>query len=129
MMTPSIQPQRFSLTIRASPIHGNGLFAEQDIPANLLIYESDEYTITQTAKYGSIQRTPTKHLLEETLRWENHSCVPNTILRFDGSSVQLIATNHILAGQEIVCDYRNTEDSIPVPFRCNCGYCPGIIIR
>jgi hypothetical protein len=129
MMTPSIQSQHFCLTIHASPIHGNGLFAEQDIPANALIYESEEYTVTRTAKHGSIQRTPTDHIMEKILRWENHSCVPNTVLRFDGPSVQLIATKRILAGQEIVCDYRNTEDSIPVPFRCNCGHCPGIIIR
>ena len=129
MMTPSIQPQQFCLTVHASPIHGKGLFAEQDIPADTLIYESDEYSVSRTAKYGTIQRTPTEHLLEKTLRWENHSCVPNTMLDFDGPSIQLIATKHILEGEEIVCDYRDTENSIPEPFRCNCGHCPGVIIR
>jgi hypothetical protein len=129
MTTPSIQSEQFCLTVRGSTIHGKGLFVEQDVPADIMIYESDIYSVTRTAIYGSIQKTPTKHLLEEILRWENHSCIPNTILRFNGPQVQLIATKHIFVGEEIVCDYRSTEDSIPAPFRCNCGHCSGIIIQ
>jgi hypothetical protein len=128
-MTANIQSERFCLAIHTSEIHGNGLFAEQDIPADALIYESDEYTVTQVARYGSIQRTPTDHIMQKLLRWENHSCVPNTKLHFDGPNVQLIATKHILVGQEIACDYRQTEDSIPKPFQCNCGRCSGIIVK
>ena len=129
MIPGLLATQEFALDIHESPIHGKGVFAEQDIPAGALIYRSTEYTVTPNPIYASIQRSPQEHLLEKVLRWENHSCEPNTVLRFDGAAVQLIATEQILDGEELVCDYRTTEDSIPVPFRCNCGHCGGITIR
>lgn len=123
------QVQRVPLSVHPSCIHGKGLFSQKNVPSGTLVYESDEYTITPFPIYGSLQHTPTEHLLEDFLCWENHSCKPNTCLRFDGSTVQLIATAFIRAAEELVCDYRTTEDSIPTPFRCNCGHCDGIIIR
>lgn len=123
------QVQHFHLVVRPSRIHGKGIFARRAIPGNSLIYESDDYTITAYAVYGSLQRKPNEHLLEDLLRWENHSCAPNTKLRFEGLTVQLIATKSIRSGEEIVCDYRTTEDSVPTPFRCNCGHCGGVMIR
>lgn len=123
------QVQCVRLAIRPSIIHGKGLFTQENVSSGALIYESDEYTVTSFPIYGSLQHTPTEHILEDFLRWENHSCKPNSCLRFDGSAVQLIATVFISADEEIVCDYRTTEDSIPTPFRCNCGHCDAIIIR
>ncbi|MBX7259574.1 MAG: SET domain-containing protein-lysine N-methyltransferase [Candidatus Hydrogenedentes bacterium] len=121
--------QHYPLAARSSRIHGKGMFARKAIPSNTVIYESDDYTTTVYAVYGSLQRTATEHLLEDLLRWENHSCVPNTTLRFDGTTVQLLSIRPIRVGEEIVCDYRTTEDSIPTPFRCNCGHCGGIMVR
>ena len=122
------QVRHYPLAVRLSRIHGKGLFAEVGIPLGALIYESDEYTVTPQPIYGSIQRTATRHLLEAVLRWENHSCNPNSSLKFTDTAVQLVSTRPIRAGEEIVCDYRTTEGSIPMPFRCNCGHCDGIII-
>jgi len=123
------QVQYFPLVVRLSRIHGKGMFARKAIPTHALIYESDEYTTIAYAVYGSLQHTSTEHILEDMLRWENHSCIPNTTLRYVGRTVQLLSTKAICAGKELVCDYRTTENSIPTPFRCNCGHCEGIIIR
>lgn len=129
MIALSVQSPYSCLTVHASRIHGKGVFTEENIPTGALIYESKEYSMTTIARRGSIQRTPIAHLIEKVLRWENHSCVPNSRLHFEGSYVQLFATRSLLAGDEIVCDYRSTEDSIPIPFRCNCGSCSGTIIH
>lgn len=123
------QVQHFPLTVRPSLIHGKGLFTHKSIPSDVLVYESDQYSVTSFPIYGSLQHLPGKHIIEDFIRWENHSCKKNSLLQFDGLTVQLITTAFIPAGEEIVCDYRATEDSIPTPFRCNCGNCNGIYIR
>jgi SET domain-containing protein len=123
-----VQTQNISLNILPSKIHGLGLFALDDIPAGTLVYESNEYSITPHAIYASIQRTPSEHLLEKTLRWENHSCEPNSIIQFYGNKIKLFSIDFIAKGKEIVCNYRIIEDSIPEPFYCNCGNCNGILI-
>ena len=121
--------QHYPLLICPSNIDGSGLFAQSSIPSQTLVYESDDYETTPFAVHGSLQCRINEHFLENFLRWENHSCVPNTALKFVAYTVQLITTRHVLDGEELVCDYRTTEDSIPTPFRCNCGHCNGIIIH
>jgi len=129
-MSSSIgQVQYFPLDIRSSAIHGKGIFAKTNIPSGMLVYASDDYSITPSPIYASIQRSSNTHLLDGMLRWENHSCEPNSYLQFDDRIIQLITVVSVESGQEIVCDYRNTEDSIPAEFRCNCGYCDGSLIK
>jgi ATP-dependent DNA helicase PIF1 len=48
--------QQCCLSVHPSPIHGNGLFAEQDFERGALVYESSEYTITPHAIYASIHK-------------------------------------------------------------------------
>jgi SET domain-containing protein len=129
MNVVSPEPKTPELVIKPSKIHGLGLFIADDIQQDTVIYESHEYTLTSYPIYGSLQKTPHEHLLEPFLRWQNHSCRPNSRLYFSGSNVGLIALMFIAAGSELVCDYRETEDYIPVPFRCNCGFCDHIMIE
>lgn len=121
--------EHFQLDIRKSPIHGKGIFTCTRIPTDMLVYESNDYETRPNAVYGSVQRSSAEHILEANLRWQNHSCSPNTVIYFDGPVVKLVSTRDILDGDELVCDYFATEDLVPIPFQCNCGHCEGKEIR
>ncbi len=128
-MAMACQVQHYPMQVRSSRVHGKGIFSKSEIPAGAILYESDDYTVLPSAAYGSIQKSQDEHIMEDLLRWENHSCLPNTELQFSGHTILLMATRPIHAGEEIVCDYRDTEGAIPAPFQCNCGHCDGIMIQ
>lgn len=113
------------LTIRSSRINGKGLFSLDDIPRGQVIHEAQDYFVGAVPVYGSVQRTPSEHLLEKYLRWVNHSSASNCRLIFDGPAIKLVAVKAIQRESELLCDYEETEENIPVPFVCNCGHCGG----
>lgn len=111
------------LAIYNSVINGKGLFSLQNVMPGQVAYETRDYLVGTAPFYGSVQRSPFVHILEKHLRWVNHSCTPNCRLILDESAVKLIATKTIYPGMELLCNYDDTETSIPAPFVCNCGYC------
>ena len=112
----SLISQNVGLAVCKSPIHGWGIFTQGNIAFGQVIYESRDYITVSDAVYGSIQRTASMHLLERYLRWGNHSCMPNYDLVFDGSTVKMRATKMIRSGSELLCNFKETEESIPVPY-------------
>ncbi len=71
-----------------------------------------EGTLTNIRTYTSIQVDEDLHVEHEAARYINHSFAPNcTILDF-----KLIATEDILAGEDILFDYTMNEDEIAAPF-------------
>ncbi len=59
----------------------------------------------------------------------NHSCAPNTGLRFNGESVFLLAIRDITAGEEIAWDYSTTltDQSWQMVCACRAPDCRGVI--
>ena len=82
-----------------SPIHGMGVFAQQDLVAGT------EIPYNRSIGVNGI----------------NHSCRPNVVSRDTGSAV-LRVTRPIAKGDEIVIDYLQWADRL-VFGKCNCGYC------
>ena len=104
-----------SLTVRKSPVHGRGVFAERSLNTGKKIAYFEGYEIDHETAYsltfGSKRIEPTgilKHL--------NHSCSPNAL--FQGR--WLIASREIKPGEEITIDYIATEPNISQHFHCDC---------
>lgn len=118
------------LVVRPSFIRGRGVFTERNFRAGDVVFSTREYSVTSQPMYGSLQRKSGEHLIEpNVLRWTNHSCHPNCVMKFADNRIELVAIRDINFGEELTCDYRVTEDSIPIPFQCACEFCKRIIIR
>ena len=57
------------------------------------------------------------------LRYVNHSCAPNTYLRLFGHHVELYALRAIEPGEELTCDYGETQHQGSLPCRCGSSPC------
>jgi len=112
--------QNYSTTdeieVRESPIHGNGVFASKEYPAqsDVAYFEGDE--IDHDTRHSV---TLDGHKIEPTglLKYLNRSCDPNCGFR----GRILVTKRQVHAGQELTIDYRETEgNSITYHFTCNC---------
>lgn len=119
-----------SLAVHPSEIHGNGVFATEKCVPGQIIFVTTKFTVLPKAAHGTVERSEEEHVFEpRVLRWVNHSCCHNSLILFVGGEVRLVCVAELRPEEEVVCDYRLTEGSIPTPFRCNCGHCGGILIR
>lgn len=115
--------QRF-LVIKPSRINGVGVFSTCCYPRKRVIYAPEVLRVFSTAARGTIQRGRSDHVDDPyILRWLNHSCRPNAEINFKDGKLLLVSIADISRGDELTCDYRRTEDEIPVPFFCTCGLC------
>ena len=84
-------PQGFEgVAVAASPIHGQGMFAKVDF---------DDGQLIAPARVSG-KRTPAG-------RFTNHSPQPNAVfVPLPGGDLNMVASRHISAGEEVVIDYR-----------------------
>jgi hypothetical protein len=118
--------------IKASPIHGTGLFAACDIDKGTVITRWHPREISAQAfealspeQKNYVERKGGKYLqLQPPECYINHSCEPNTVAVNSCD----VACRDIAAGEELTTDYSATG-SLPTPFTCHCGSpsCRGII--
>ena len=120
-----------SITLRSSPIHGKGIFAIRDIPADTEIIEYRGRLITHRQAdywYGTYEGNDDGHTFLLTLndrfvvdaneggnwaRWINHSCEPNCeLVLYEHESndprrdyVLVCALRYIRAGEELTYHY------------------------
>ena len=118
------------ITMKASPIHGKGVFANTPFkkgevvmtwePCRISLSEEEQKQLPS----GERKFVRSGILFISPSRFLNHSCMPNTTFR-DGKNVAL---QNIPLGEEITIDY-NKEDIPHLGMRCNCGSkrCRGII--
>lgn len=119
-----------SLYIAESPISGLGLFSEEDLVPNQLLLMTGFYLLSRSCFTGSVQRTSSEHILEPRfVRWLNHSCRPNVTVVFWGNLIGLKTVSWVSHKTELVCDYMDTEDRIPIPFMCRCSACASLSIK
>ena len=109
--------------VRQSPLHGLGLFAEEDIPAGTILWrfeplldrvirESELWLLPeQVARFIDVysEHFPDLGVLVlsgDNDRYTNHSDTPNTeVILPNGPEAQVRAAKDIAAGDEITCDY------------------------
>lgn len=136
------QPQRrsgaLSVSIRLSPIDGEGLFALCTFKLGDSICRSKGYIVDSRTRCLqpwesriSYQLGTNYHFVPTTivgatingLAKVNHGCDPNSYVQFDPQSRFLVlkALRNISEGEEITCDYCATETELAHPFLCRCG--------
>ncbi|MDN5842616.1 MAG: SET domain-containing protein-lysine N-methyltransferase [Alcaligenaceae bacterium] len=131
--------------VHDSPLHGQGVFAARDIPANtrILNYSGQRITPEQADEQWPVNPDDPYHTFYFALgngqvidggrrgndaRWINHSCAPNCEAResSDSARVAIYALRDIPAGAELFYDYGLvTEEritrSLKNNYRCLCG--------
>ena len=118
--------------VRSSLIHGMGVFARTDIPAETRVLE---YIGERVSKEESLRRrqegnffvfiVTDKFDIDGAVDWNparfiNHSCAPNCEARMEEERIWVIALRDIKAGEELGFNYgydlQDYEDH-----RCSCG--------
>ena len=130
---------KYALEIGPSAIDGHGAFAGEPIPARRKIGEirGEPLTVKEARRRVKGQRrimmieVSTRTAIDASnsthaLRFTNHSCRPNAVLRIMQGRVELDALRDLAAGEEITIDYGETHHEGRL--RCRCG-APGCIGR
>jgi uncharacterized protein len=122
--------QKPQVEVRPSAIEGLGLFA-------LRSFESDERIRRINVVREVTPETPLRKELGERYdhcdypdgkvvlmgfpdRHINHSCDPNTYIRYESDASTIMARRRIAAGEELTCDY-NINITGGTAWACHCG--------
>jgi len=121
--------QRFE--VRDSAIHGRGLFALSALPGKRKFGELAGRIISERVARRYARNRCIK-LVEFGDGWAldasrdsnefqyiNHSCTPNTYIRCYGHRVEFYSLRAIVPGEELTCDYGETQHGGNL--RCRCG--------
>jgi SET domain-containing protein len=132
------------IEIRASPIHGWGGFARQDIPAGtrLIEYTGQRITPEEGARRYPDTATSRSHTFFFSLsngryidpevrgnlaRFLNHACTPNCRAVEESSRIFIETIQPVAAGTELTYDYKLTlpahwkRSSVQRRYACDCG--------
>src|SRR5450631_1949033 len=115
-------PQKYAVQVQPSRIDGQGAFAAQDIPPRRKIGEIRGESISVREARRRAQGAARIMIVElserraidasasaDPLRYTNHSCQPNAVLRIRQGRVELYAMREIACGQEITVNYGETH--------------------
>ncbi|HLO95344.1 MAG TPA: SET domain-containing protein-lysine N-methyltransferase [Burkholderiaceae bacterium] len=133
--SPKTGPQcaeKFLVTVRDSPIDGQGVFAAEPIPARRKIGEMRGELISVAEARRRIKGRARIHMVEVSerraidatesdgpLRFINHSCLPNAVLRIRQGRAEFYAIRDIAPGEELTADYGESHHEGRL--RCACG--------
>ena len=132
-------PQKFAVDVKTSRIDGRGAFAAEPIPARRKIGEvgGESISVREARRRArgqqrimivevSDRRAIDASQSTDPLRFTNHSCRPNAVLRIRQGRVEFYAMREIAPGEEITVDYGETHHEGQL--RCRCG-APGCVGR
>ena len=132
-------PQKFAVDVRPSSIEGQGAFAAEAIPARRKIGEirGEAISVREARRRAAgLARIMMVELSEkraidaskstDPLRYTNHSCRPNAVLRIRQGRVEFYAIRDVGIGEELTVDYGETHHQGKL--RCRCG-APGCVGR
>ncbi len=132
-------PQKYAVRVAASRIDGQGAFAEQAIPARRKIGEirGESVSVREARRRArgaarimivevSERRAVDASASTDALRFANHSCAPNAVLRIRQGRVEIYALRDIAPGEELTLNYGPTHHEGRL--RCCCG-APGCVGR
>ena len=128
---------KYAVDVKPSPIDGQGAFAAESIPGRRKIGEirGESISVREARRRArSQQRIMIVEVSErraidaaqstDPLRFTNHSCRPNAVLRIRQGRVEFYAMRDLAPGEEITVDYGETHHDGRL--RCQCG-APGCV--
>ena len=119
-----------------SRIQGTGLFTDSPISARAKIgnYTGERISIREARRRAKRQRRIVIIELDDRfaidgavgggpLRFVNHSCDPNVFVRIAYGRAEFYARRPIRAGEELSCDYGESQHEGRLPCRCGTKKC------
>jgi SET domain-containing protein len=137
LVVAKISPPR--VAVRASGIHGRGLFASRRLPSRRKVGEVGGTRVKLPQAWGAVERRPRIYLIElnsraaldcssdPVFRHVNHSCRPNCYLRISRGRVEVYALKSIAPGVELTVDYGETPHAGGMSCRCGAQRCRGLL--
>jgi SET domain-containing protein len=138
-VAPRPGPQKYAVRVAASRIDGQGAFAAEAVPARRKIGEIRGESITVrearrrakgAARIMIVELSETRAIdasnSTDPLRFTNHSCRPNAVLRIRQGRVEFYAMRAVAVGEELTVNYGETHHEGRL--RCRCG-APGCVGR
>ena len=128
-----------ALYVAKSRFAGRGLFAGSAIRARAKIgeYEGERIGLAEARRRAKGRKVVAIVELERFaldakgmrrgFRWINHSCDPNTFFRCTPERAEVYALRRIRAGEELTCDYGESQHEGKLPCRCGARNCRGFI--
>jgi len=137
-------PQKFKVSVGPSPIDGQGAFAAEPIPARAKIGEvRGEFVDMKQARARareaerltgrifmvaiSDKRAVDATASSDPLRFTNHACSPNAVLKVQQGRVAFYALFDIAAGEEITVRYGATHHAGRLRCACGAPQCQGTL--
>ncbi|CAN5788131.1 hypothetical protein BH11PSE8_BH11PSE8_07970 [soil metagenome] len=135
-----VDPQKFAVDVHASRIDGQGAFAAEAIPARRKIGEirGEAISVREARRRAkgqarimivelSERRAIDASQSSDPLRFTNHSCQPNAVLRIRQGRVEFYAMRDVAVGQEITVNYGETHHEGKLRCRCGAEGCVGAL--
>lgn len=126
--------------VRASAIHGKGLFARAPIAAGEIVAVKGGYVLDAKSWAGLEQELGAAEIQiaedlfiapvrqgerEGSMLYTNHSCDPNIAIE---GQIVFVALRDIAAGEELTHDWATTDDlDYTLECRCGSGSCRGVV--
>lgn len=139
-MARPADPQKFAVMVQPSAIDGQGAFAAEAIPARRKIGEirgesisvkvarqraraQQRIMIVEVSERRAIDATQST----DPLRYTNHSCRPNAVLRIRQGRIELYAMRNVDVGEELTVNYGETHHEGRLRCRCGAVGCVGAL--
>ena len=135
---PLSAAQKFHVAVGPSAIDGRGAFAAEAIPAGRKIGEIRGETISvreaRERARGLVRimivavserRAVDASGSTDPLRFTNHSCAPNAVLRICQGRIEIYAMRDVAAGEELTVDYGESHHGGRLACRCCSPRCAG----
>ena len=135
---PPADPQKFRVDVQPSRIDGNGAFAAEAIPARKKIGEirGESISVREARQRArglarimivevSARRAIDASQSADALRYTNHSCAPNAVLRIRQGRVEFYAMRDVAVGEELTVDYGESHHEGRLACRCGAPRCAG----
>jgi SET domain-containing protein len=138
MSAMASDPQKFRVAVGPSRIDGRGAFAAEPIPARRKIGEIRGEPISVREGRRRARRLARIMIVEvsdrraldasqsdDPLRFTNHSCAPNAVLRIRQGRVELYAMRDVALGEELTVSYGESHHEGRLACRCGAPRCAG----
>jgi len=128
-----------ALIVAPSRFAGRGLFAGTPIRARAKIgeYEGERISLTEARRRAKGRAIVAIVELDRFaldakgmrrgFRYINHSCDPNTFFRCTPERAEVYARRDIRAGEELTCDYGESQHEGQLRCRCGSAKCRGYL--
>ena len=137
---PRPGPQKYAVRVAPSRIDGQGAFAAEPIPARRKIGEirGEAISVREARRRAkgqarimivevSERRAIDASASADPLRYTNHSCQPNAVLRIRQGRVELYAMREVAVGEELTVNYGETHHEGRLRCRCGATGCVGAL--